>query len=88
MAENDNTSTHPSKPKFPLGFVPDALLILILTATCYILTFWYESRFSSYFGIDPAFIHPDPFTMLGYGIGGILALVLLLTPIAMLTQYP
>src|ERR1039457_323089 len=57
----------------PLFKIPEAsLLIFIVTASCYLLIFWYESGWCSYFNINPAFIHPDLFTMLGSGIGGIL----------------
>jgi hypothetical protein len=67
--------------------LPEALLMLILTASCYLLIFWYESGYCSYFNINPAFIHPDLFTMLGSGIGAILVLALLLAPLGSLLQY-
>ncbi len=64
--------------------IPEAaLLIFIVTAACYLLIFWYENGWCSYFHINPAFIHPDLFTMLGSGIGGILVLALLFMAIAL-----
>jgi hypothetical protein len=87
MSDNDNASPLSSNQKLLFRLFPDALLILILTATCYTLTFWYEAGVCSYFGLNPAFIHPDPSLMLGYGMGGIFALVLLFASIAMLMRY-
>ena len=76
-----------SPTKLPFKIPEASLLILIVTASCYLLIFWYESGWCFYFHINPAFIHPDLFTMLGSGIGGILVLALLLMAIALFFHY-
>ena len=76
-----------SPTKLPFKIPEASLLILIVTASCYLLIFWYESGWCFYFHINPAFIHPDLFTMLGSGIGGILVLTLLLMAIAVFYHY-